>query len=212
MPASALRSLVPPALAVQEMDGTSWVGLVPFRMEGVMHRPLPDLPWISAFPELNLRLYVEMGGKPGVWFVSLDAANPLAVWAARRFFHLPYFQAAMEVRAEGERIHYRSRRRGAPGRVAFQGVYGPTSAVYEARPGTLERFLTERYCLYAQAPGGAIFRTEVHHAPWPLQRAAADFEENAVAGPQGISLTGPPALLHFSRSLDVVAWPPERVA
>ena len=61
VPASALRRFIPPALSVQELDGTSWVGLVPFRMTGVMHRPLPDLPWVSAFPELNLRLYSETG-------------------------------------------------------------------------------------------------------------------------------------------------------
>jgi uncharacterized protein YqjF (DUF2071 family) len=34
-----------------------------------MRRPLPDLPYFSAFPELNLRLYVECEGKPGVWFL-----------------------------------------------------------------------------------------------------------------------------------------------
>src|SRR5690554_1769026 len=78
--AKKLRPLVPEALTIQEYDGTSWIGVVPFRMEGVMLRPLPDLPWLSAFPELNVRLYVEYGGKPGVWFLSLDATNPLAVW------------------------------------------------------------------------------------------------------------------------------------
>jgi uncharacterized protein YqjF (DUF2071 family) len=86
MDAALLQRLVPAPLKVQEFDGTSWVGLVPFRMAGVMRRPLPDLPWISAFPELNVRLYVEHEGKPGIWFLSLDAANQLAVWAARRYF------------------------------------------------------------------------------------------------------------------------------
>src|SRR5262245_4268389 len=90
VPVSALRPLIPARLKIQEFDGSAWLGAVPFRMTGVMYRPLPDLPWISAFPELNLRTYVECDGKPGVWFFSLDATNPLAVWAARRFFHLPY--------------------------------------------------------------------------------------------------------------------------
>ena len=84
---------MPPELTIQEFDGTSWVGVVPFRMDGVMRRPLPDVPGLSAFPELNVRLYVEAEGKPGVWFLSLDATNPLAVWAARRYFHLPYYRA-----------------------------------------------------------------------------------------------------------------------
>jgi uncharacterized protein len=58
VPAASLRSSVPEPLQIQEFDGTSWVGVVPFRMAGVMRRPLPDIPGISAFPELNVRLYV----------------------------------------------------------------------------------------------------------------------------------------------------------
>lgn len=211
VPAAALRRLVPEPLVIQEFDGTSWVGLVPFRMEGVMRRHLPDLPWISAFPEMNLRLYVEMGGRPGVWFISLDATNPLAVWAARRFFHLPYFHADIELRTEGERIHYVSRRKDGAARVEFRGTYWPITSVYESKPGTLEHFLTERYCLYAQARDGSILRGEVHHVPWPLQGARAEIEVNEVAGPQGIEIQGPPALLHFSRRIDVAVWSVERV-
>jgi uncharacterized protein YqjF (DUF2071 family) len=127
VPAARLRPLVPPAVSIQERDGTAWVGVVPFRMEGVMRRPLPDVPGLSAFPELNLRLYVEVDGKPGVWFISLDAANRVAVWGARRFFHLPYFLADMESRDDGQRIHYSSVRRAPGARVAFRCVYGPTS-------------------------------------------------------------------------------------
>lgn len=211
VPASKLRALVPPTVSIQEFDGTSWVGVVPFRMEGVMARPLPDLPGVSAFAELNLRLYVEVDGKPGVWFVSLDAANGLAVWAARRFFHLPYFRADMEAREVGGRIHYLSVRRGAGPRVAFRGSYGPVSDVAEARTGTLEHFLTERYCLYTQGGSGAILRANIHHAPWPLQTATAEIDENTIGSAQGIELAGPPALLHFSRRLDVVVWPIEGV-
>jgi uncharacterized protein YqjF (DUF2071 family) len=211
VPAADLRALVPAPLAIQEREGTSWVGVVPFRMEGVMARPLPDLPGASAFAELNLRLYVEHEGKPGVWFISLDAANGLAVWAARRFFHLPYFRADMDVRETSGRIAYRSVRRGPGARVAFRGAYGPIGEVASARPGSLEHFLTERYCLYAQDRAGALWRADVHHAPWPLQPASADIDENTIGDAQGIALEGPPPLLHFARRLDVVVWPSERV-
>jgi uncharacterized protein YqjF (DUF2071 family) len=211
VPASRLRSLAPPSIAIEQHGGTSWVGVVPFRMEGVMARPLPDLPGLSAFAELNLRLYVEAGGKPGVWFVSLDAANSVAVWAARRFFHLPYFRADMDVSEEGGRVRYRSVRRGPGARVAFSGSYGPVGEAAPARPGSLEHFLTERYCLYARDESGAILRAEIHHAPWPLQPASADIDENTIGDAQGVPLAGPPALLHFARRLDVVVWPVERV-
>jgi uncharacterized protein YqjF (DUF2071 family) len=125
IPAAALRPLVPAGLTVQEFGGTSWIGLVPFRMTDVMRRGLPDLPWVSAFPELNVRLYVEHNGRPGVWFLSLDAANPLAVWAARRFFHLPYFQARMSLTAEGDGIRYSSWRAGRslPARIVRPGRF-----------------------------------------------------------------------------------------
>lgn len=197
---------------MQEFEGSSWVGLVPFRMQGVMRRPLPDLPWVSAFPECNLRLYVEHGGRPGVWFLSLDATNPIAVWAARRFFHLPYFRARMSLGGSPDHIEYRSER--LPDAPSAQLVvrYGPESEAYEAKPGTLEHWLTERYCLYARSPSGRLFRTEVHHQPWPLQRAEAEFERNTFCGPHRLAIDGPPALLHFSRRLDVVVWSPVRVA
>ena len=110
--AAAVQSLLPPGLAVDEFDGATWLGIVPFRMAGVMRRPLPDLPWVSAFPELNVRVYVTAGGRPGVWFLSLDATNALAVGAARLLFHLPYYRAAMSVVAEGEGVGYRCERKG----------------------------------------------------------------------------------------------------
>jgi uncharacterized protein len=211
VPASELRRFVPEALAIEEFEGTSWVGVVPFRMAGVSARWLPDVPGLSAFPELNLRLYVTHGGKPGVWFISLDASNALAVWTARRVFHLPYFHADMSARQEGERVVYESVRRGGGERVAFSANYGPASSERHAAPGGLEHFLSERYCLYSSAPDGTLLRADVHHEPWPLQDALLELSENAIAGPQGITLTGQPALLHFVRRLDVVGWLPERI-
>lgn len=188
---------------LQEFDGQAWIAVVPFRMTGVMRRYLPDLPWISAFPELNVRTYVERGGKPGVWFFSLDATNPLAVWAARRFFHLPYFKAEMSLAQGPDGIAYRSRRADA----AFEGVYRPVSDPYLAAPGSLEHWLTERYCLYAEDARGGLWRNDVHHAPWPLQKAEASLKVNRMFAAHGLEVPGPPALLHFARALDVVVWP-----
>jgi len=205
-----LARLVPEPLEIQEYEGTSWVGVVPFRMAGVMRRPLPDLPWISAFPELNLRLYVEYEGRPGVFFLSLDATNPLAVWAARRFFHLPYEHAAIDIMPSGEGFTYRSHRRDAD--AVFEGTYAPASGVRASEPGTLEHWLTERYCLYACSPEGDLFRAEVHHVPWPLQDATASISRNTIGRPHGLELEGDPATLHFSRRIDVVVWSPEKIA
>ena len=128
--------------------------------------------------------------------------------AARRFFHLPYFRARMSLgRLQGE-VDYRSRRLSEPRGLAFAARYRPTSEPCESRPGTLESWLTERYCLYARSPAGRLYRAEVHHHPWPLQRAEAEMTRNDLGGPHGVELAGPPPLLHFSRRLDVVVWSP----
>jgi len=208
IPSAALRPLVPPALQIQEFDGTSWIGLVPFRMSGVMRRPLPNLPWVSAFPELNVRIYVERDGKAGVWFLSLDATNPLAVWAARRFFHLPYFRARMSIESQPDGFKYGSQRAGAE----FAGSYRAISPVYHSAPGSLEHWLTERYCLYALAPDGSLWRNDVHHAPWPLQSAEATIERNTMFDFHGLSVEARPSLLHFAKRVDVVVWDGERVS
>ncbi|MBY0457666.1 MAG: DUF2071 domain-containing protein [Gemmataceae bacterium] len=210
VPAAELRRLVPESLTIQEHGGTSWVGVVPFRMEGVMRRPLPDLPWVSAFPELNVRLYVERDGKPGVWFLSLDATNPLAVWAAKRFFHLPYHRARIDVAPEGGGFRYRSRRVRGPA-AAFGATYRKSSEAFEPKPGSLEAFLVERYCLYALSPSGRMYRGEVHHAPWPLHRAEGEIDPTELLATHGLSVGSTPPLLHFSPGVDVVLWPFERL-
>lgn len=211
VPASVLQPLVPPGLRVQEHGGTSWVGVIPFRMSGVMRRPLPDVPGLSAFPEVNLRLYVERDGKPGVWFLSLDAANAVAVWAARRFFHLPYHLARIDFEVRPEGFTVASHRAVGAGTLAFHAACRPVGEAFEAVPGSLEWFLTERYCLYAQSPAGALYRAEVHHVPWPLQPATGELAPADLLRPHGLRVDGDP-LLHYSRGVDVVVWPLERIA
>ncbi len=204
--ASTLRPLIPEALELDEFDGTAWIGVVPFRMEGVMRRPLPNLPWVSAFPEINVRTYVTHGGKPGVWFFSLDASNPLAVWAARRFFHLPYKHASIDFHGDGEEFRVRSRRREKGDASRLEIRYRPTTDVELAKPGTIEHFLTERYCLYAASRRGRLYRAEVHHVPWPLQRAEAEVGENGVLEWAVSGVGGEPSFLHFSTGVEVVVW------
>jgi uncharacterized protein YqjF (DUF2071 family) len=116
---------VPRELEIDQFEGTSWVGVVPFRMEGVSRRPFPDIPGLSAFPELNLRLYVTRDRRPGVWFLSLDATSAIAVWAARTFFHLPYHHAAIDIRPSGTGFRYRAERFGARETIRLDADYAP---------------------------------------------------------------------------------------
>lgn len=209
LPPETLRPLIPEPLTLDTYDGQAWIGVVPFRMSAVVPRYTPPAPWFSAFLELNVRTYVTIADKPGVWFFSLDAANPVAVAVARRWFHLPYFRAQMRLHDDGDWITYQSQRthRGFPP-GGFRGRYRPTGPVYRAEPGHLETWLTERYALYAADPLGRVLRGDIHHLPWPLQPAEAEIDLNTVCDAHGFTLPAEPPLLHFARRLDVLSWGP----
>lgn len=209
--ATMLRSNIPVELEIDTFKGQAWLGIVPFLMSGVRLRWTPPLPGLSEFPEVNVRTYVTAQGKPGVWFFSLDAASALAVSAARLSFHLPYFRARMRcIEADGW-TRYESRRthRGAPG-AFLEAKYRAVGERFEATRGSLEHFLTERYCLYSAA-SGRIYRGEIHHPPWPLQAAEARLTRNSMAEAAGLALPLGPPLLHFSSRQDMVAWAPYRI-
>ena len=204
---AVIRRLIPEGLELDLYDGSAYVGVVPFRMEGVTPRGMPASPILNAFPELNLRTYVKAGGKPGVWFFSLDAGQRLAVRVARHFFHLPYFDARFTISNVGAGVEYSALRihRDAPN-AAFVAEYRPLGAVYGSALGTLESWLTERYCLYAVDREGQLYRGEIDHEPWPLQEAAADVQVNTLGDWLGIEMKAQPKTLHFVKSLDVRAW------
>ncbi len=205
-----LRPSIPPPLQLDTVSGQAWVGVVPFRMSGIQLREVPlAVPWLSAFPELNVRTYVTAPGgeRPGVFFYSLDAANPIAVALARAWYHLPYFYARMICRRTGDWVSYTSLRR-HPGAAAADmvGQYRPTGPVFRAAPGSLEDWLTARYCLYRADGRGRVYRGDIDHDPWPLQPAEAELHLGTLATQHGIHLPDTPPLLHFSRRLAIRAW------
>jgi uncharacterized protein YqjF (DUF2071 family) len=207
---AVIRALVPHDIDLDLHSGTAWVTVAPFYLDHLRVRGLPMMPWGSAFTELNVRTYVSMGGKPGVYFFSLDASSPLAVTAARTLFQLPYFRATMRARTQSNgRIDYESDR--VDGRAHFAASYGPTGTVALAERGSLDHWLTERYCLYTTDRGGRVLRAEIHHAQWPLQPAHADVRVNSMLQAAGMDMPAIEPRLSFVRQLDVVVWPPRRV-
>jgi len=207
VPLEEVRHHVPRALEVELHDGSAWLGIVPFRMRGVRARGLLPVPGASSFLELNVRTYVRSADeKPGVWFFSLDASSRLAVQVARRRYRLPYFHARMTLDDANGWIDYECSRLGERGKV-FSGRYRPAGDAFEAEPGSLEWFLTERYCLYTSDASGSLHRAEIHHAPWPLRPAEAEIELTSIAP---VDLRGEP-LCHVVRRQDVVVWPLERL-
>ncbi len=213
LPPDALLPLLPPDLTLDTFGGQAWLGVVPFYLSGLRLRRTPAVPGLSSFPEVNVRTYVHAGGKPGVLFLSLDAGNPFAA-AGGRALSLPYYFAAAAIaRQEPDgTVTYTSRRLlpaspGGAGRAAatFRATYRPAGPVFRATPGTLDHWLTERYCLYTLDESRRVLRGEIHHPPWPLQHAEATLEENSMAAGLGIPLDGQP-LLHYAHRQDVVFW------
>ena len=204
LPVDDLRPAVPAALPLDTFDGRAWLGITPFEVIGLRVQGTPPVPGISRFPETNVRTYTTVDGKPGIHFFSLDAANALAVTGARATYRLPYRRAEMAIQRTGEEIRYRTRR--AEPEAELVARYRPDGPVFQPQPGTLEHFLTERYCLYVVDKHHDVRRADIHHPPWPLQPAIAHIERNTMTAPIGIELPGDP-LLHFAARQDVLIWP-----
>ncbi len=204
VPADVLAARLPRELQLDTFEGEAYVGLVPFTMTGVRPTWAPAVPGLSDFHEVNVRTYVHHRGRdPGVWFFSLDAANPLAVLVARALWKLPYHHARMHLGRDGTRVTYASRRLWPgpkPGlcRVDYD-VRGTPAA---ATPGTLEHFLTERYILYARARG-RLYRGRVHHTPYPLQGAHVRTLDERLLAASGLVRPDHEPLAHFARQVEV---------
>jgi uncharacterized protein len=213
LPPAWLRARVPPPLEVDLWDGQAYVAVTPFSVRGLRPPGLLALPGISHFSEINVRTYVVFGDVPGVYFFSLDATNLLAVVAAKILYALPYFKARIVIEQQPQGLRCQSRRVRVPQPIEFCATYAPTSDLlpWQSPRESLERFVTERYCLYAIS-GRRLYRTTIHHAPWPLQTATADIGSNTMTAPLGLTLPQSALLLHFSKFIDVLVWWPERVA
>jgi uncharacterized protein YqjF (DUF2071 family) len=213
IPADEMARLLPTGLKVDTFDGYAWIGVVPFWMDQVRTRAAGErcitVPGTGTFCELNLRTYVRSPTTDlrGVYFFSLDAASALAVIGARTLFHLPYFLSNMHSRIEPDGIvEYSSNRLLTSRSVGFKARYrGLGKVAGPSRNGTLEYFLTERYCLFTQR-AGRVKVGHIHHLPWPLEAAEAEIGINELPAAHGIVLPDRRPVLHFARQLQVYLW------
>jgi uncharacterized protein YqjF (DUF2071 family) len=196
-----LQATLPSGLTLDTYDGRAYVGMVVFFMRGIRALWTPSLPGLSNFLELNVRTYVVgPDGTPGIWFYSLDCNQPLAVWGARKFYHLPYRHARMTADV-GTTIDYRSQLAGwdAPARYRWT----PRGTVKPSQPGTLDFFLVERYWLFANSARGTLKRGKVDHTPYGLCDADLEaFDTRPANGPLDGLLTGPPVHVCHSPGVD----------
>ena len=206
VPAADVQQLLPEGLTVDELDGSAWLGFNAFRVESVrLHGALP-VPWVSSFPQLNVRTYVTAGRKPGIWFFSLDTPSALAVETARLVYRLPWRQSRLTIGARGSRLDYSTTRGGGK---AFSARVSPGGGAEPAAPGSLEHFLVERYCLYLRE-GRHLARAELHSRPWLLERAAGAVDLNTMV-PTGLELPDEPPVLHVARVQDALSWATQRL-
>jgi uncharacterized protein YqjF (DUF2071 family) len=203
----ALRALIPDELEIQEFGGSAWIGVVPFLMADVSVRELPSIAPMRRFPELNVRTYVQKDGRPGVWFFSLDADCWPIVLGGRMLYGLPYHKAQMAHVSENNAIRFESTRRDAGTR--FRTSFRPLGDVFYASAGSFEHWAAERYCLYSEDHRG-LLSVDVHHQPWPLQKASVVVHENALFEAAGIVLQNQEPVCHFSTGVEVVSFSPQR--
>jgi hypothetical protein len=202
----ALRAVVPEQVPIDTFDGSAWIGVTPFVVTGMRARLTLPVPGTARFPEINVRTYATIDGRPGIWFFSLDTPNRPAVETARRVYRLPYFHSRIAVDHHGDRVAYRTERISRDGpAAACELEYRATGPVANPEPGSFEHFACERYCLYTLDDRQRVLRGDIHHPPWPLQPAEAAFARNTMGDQVGIQLEGDP-VLHLAARQDVVFW------
>lgn len=212
IPPDLLRPLIPDTLEIDTFEGSGWISVIPFRMSGVRLRCLPPIPYTTSFPEINVRTYVKAAGRSGIYFLSLDASNPLITTIAKKWYRLPYHQASMDFRLNRESIEIQSRRVGSDaGAERFSATYRPESDVFLAKQGTLEYWLTERYILFCECMRSKrIYGANVYHEPWQLQHVSVQIEHNSLSK-QRIPLTERPHLALYARGVQSIIWPIEKI-
>jgi len=205
---ASIRALIPDELEIDTFDGQAWISIIPFLLSRVRIRCTPRIPLMNKFPEINVRTYVKAKGRSGIYFLSLDAANPLITAIAKQWYRLPYHPASMQFERRGDTIDIRSRRwRSSPAAAQFSAAYRPDSAVFMAQPGTLEHWLTERYTLFCLCRRSKkVYAAYVYHEPWNLQKVFVTLRENTMT--HGLfPLPEEPYLCLYSRGVQSIVWP-----
>lgn len=210
--AASVQAVLPESLELETCDGTAWIGLVPFLMRVGIPRG-PSARWFARFCETNVRTYVrDAAGRPGIWFLSLDAADLSAVVTARTTYRLPYFWSAMTLGVTGERVTYTCRRRWPGPKGARSRVVVDVGPRFEpAELGAVDHFLTARFRLFS-AVGARHGTARAAHTPWPLHHATAVEVTDELITAAGLPAPEGEPLVHYSPGVTVRIGRPEPAA
>ncbi len=196
-----LRALVPPRLQLDLFEGKAYVSLVAFTMQRIRPRYLPAVRALSDFDEINIRTYIHNNGKPGVYFLSIEAGKILSAKVARALSGLPY-QSAVIHREEGR---YESVNPSRDFRLHLRYKIGLPKRSKTA----LDRWLTERYSLYLYHKN-VYYYYAIHHLEWDIREL--EWSDLEIAYRFGdLELLSVPQICHYSKGVKVLAWDREKL-
>lgn len=191
-----LRAMVPPTLEIDLFEGKPWVSVVAFTMERIRPRFLPAFPPISNFDEINIRTYVKQGAKSGVYFLSIEAGNPISCAIARSLSGLPYRYSTIK----REREEFRSANVASGDQLQVAYTVGEPLTMRSS----LDTWLTERYALFLETKD-ILYSYDIHHKVWPLNTLF--LRDVTCAYPRFEPLfSGFPHRVHYSPGVEVIAW------
>lgn len=205
-----LRPHIPASLEIDTYGDSAWIAITPFTMWDIRAFPpfVPPVPGLDSMHELNVRTYVHHNGVPGVWFFSLDANSRAAVLGARTFFHLPYYNADIEMQGK-KKIKYKLDRRDEPA-AQLRAAWSVGEPLPQSQPGSREFFLTERYILYTEYDDD-LYRAQIYHEPWQLYEAElTSFSSTMLEANQLVQPKTQP-ILHYADEVHVDIWSLELV-
>jgi len=197
IPVEILRKLVPKDLEIDTYNGKAYISLVPFSMKNTRPRYFPSIPLISDFHEINIRTYVSKNDIHGVLFLNIEAQKLMSAIIARRLSGLPYKKST--IRRENGKYSSENPAGGSKLHVEFK-VAGVISTKTD-----LDKFLTERYCLFLEE-NSKIFRYDIHHQEWPLRSIKINTLEISHKGEEIDLMTSMPEISHYSDGVKVLTW------
>lgn len=203
---SVIRKLIPAVLELDLYDNQAWVGVVLFKARGTRPRFLPPVPGSANFLEVNVRTYVKYKNKSGVYFFSLDANSKMVVELASFGGFLPYRMADMTFAKNKGRILFKSEtleKADPKEKIALQYRISPQPAVSTE----LEKWLTERYCLWTK-PGKQLLRLDIAHKPWKLKYVQGRIMKSSMAPYLGENFNNELPMAHYAEMKKVRLYPP----
>ncbi|WP_066289911.1 YqjF family protein [Bacillus sp. FJAT-29937] len=205
IPSEILRKHIPSSLEIDTFNGSAWLGIIVFLMDGIYPRGLSNLSILPKFQEVNVRTYVKCNGKSGIYFLSLDVCDWASYTIAKRWLRLPYHSSQISIEKKGKNFHFESiRKRNTE--ITLDGIYTPLEEVYLPNEGTLDHFLTERYCFFSSSNGTHTYCLEIHHQPWKLQKAELEINHNTLFAPLNIDVSEVRPISHYSIGTDSLIW------